>query len=291
MVGRRWLIRSLGACAGSAGLAGLAGCTSAAATLGGVLIPRSGYRVYDGFAYGDDARQRLDVYRPDGLAAPGKVVVFFYGGSWRSGARGAYRFVGEALASRGFVVVIPDYRLYPQVRFPAFVEDGARAVGWAHERIGAFGGDGTRIFVMGHSAGAHIAALLAIDRRYLRADGVPAAGIAGLIGLAGPYAFDPLAYDISRDVFAGADDPAATRPLALVSGDEPPALLLHGADDRVVLPVNSQALAASLRAHGGETEWIAYPDTGHIDLIVALASPFRRRGGVRDRIASFIDRH
>lgn len=292
MPARRRLLR------GAAMLAGAmlaAGCAPAAG-LGGLMIPRDGYRREAGLAYGDAPRQRLDVYRPDvsgadAVAAPAPVVVYLYGGSWRSGERGYYHFIGEALTSRGFVAVVPDYRLYPEVRFPAFVEDGARAVQWVRAHIAGFGGDPGRIFLMGHSAGAHIAALLAVDRGYLDSVAVPHAAIRGLIGLAGPYAIDPGAYRFTRKVFAGIEDARTVQPAALVSGDEPPALLLHGLDDRVVPPDNSRAFAQRLQAHGRPAESVEYADTGHIDLVLALGHPFRRPGGIRDRIAAFIAAH
>lgn len=265
-----------------------------AAALGGLVIPRHGHHVERGLAYGDDPRQRLDVYRPaaatHAATLPAKVIVYFYGGSWRSGERGYYRFVGEAFASRGFVVVVPDYRLYPDVRFPAFVEDGAQAVRWVYDHIAGFGGDGQRVFLMGHSAGAHTAALLAVDGRYLASAGVPAAAIRGLIGLAGPYAIDPDQYRLTRAVFAGSADRRTAQPTALVTPTAPPALLLHGADDRLVSSANSEAFAEALRAHGGCAESVILADAGHIDLVLALGHPFRRQGGIRDRIAAFIDR-
>jgi acetyl esterase/lipase len=273
-----------------AGVLVLAGCAPAA-SLGGLMIPTTGHRLEAGITYGDDPRQRLDVYRPDGVTEPVAVVVFLYGGSWRSGERGYYRFIGEALTSRGFVVVVPDYRLYPQVRFPAFVEDGAQGVRWVHGNIARFGGDPGRIFLMGHSAGAHIAALLAVERRYLEAVQVPPTAIRGLIGLAGPYALDPSAYRFTRKVFAGIEDPRIVQPAALVSGDEPPVLLLHGLDDRLVPADNSRAFAANLAAHGRSAESLEYAETGHIDLVLALGHPFRRPGGIRDRIAAFITAH
>lgn len=285
---RRRLLRLM---SGLAGLAALAGCAPAAATLGGLFIPRDGLRVDQGLAYGPEARHRLDVYRPEAIEASAKVVIFFYGGSWRSGERGYYHFVGEALASSGVIVVVPDYRVYPEARFPAFVEDAARAVRWVADNIAGFGGDERRLFLMGHSAGAHIAALLVVDPAFLAAAGVPADAIAGLIGLAGPYAFDPTAYRSTRAVFAGLADVRRAQPAALVAAAGPPVLLLHGLDDRVVRPDNSRALAAGLRAQGGVVEVVEYAETGHIDLVVALGHPFRRPGGIRDRIADFIDRH
>ncbi|HZK82849.1 MAG TPA: alpha/beta hydrolase, partial [Humisphaera sp.] len=150
-----------------------------------------GYLRTANIAYGDQPRQSLDVYRPRGAAANGRVVVFFYGGEWSAGKKADYRFAADALVSKGFVVVLPDYRLHPQVTFPAFVEDGAKAVRWTHDNISRFGGDPTHIYLMGHSAGAQIAALLTLDRHYLADVGLDTSVIRGTAGLSGPYYFFP----------------------------------------------------------------------------------------------------
>jgi acetyl esterase/lipase len=272
----------------------LSGC-AAVPLLNRVLVPDEGFALTRGIAYGEAARQQLDVYVPSGAgraeAAPAKVVVFLYGGGWKSGSRDYYRFVGEAFASRGYVTVIPDYRVYPEVRFPTFVEDAARAVDWVTGNIGRFGGDADAIFLAGHSAGAHIAALLATDERYLVEAGVDPGVIAGLVGLAGPYAFDPFRYDSTRAVFAGLDGPEPMQPVTFVDAKVPPMLLLHGADDTTVYPVNSRKMAEAIEAAGGQVERIEVPDTGHVGVVLALASLFREKGGILDRIDRFIARH
>jgi acetyl esterase/lipase len=147
----------------------------------------SGVEVHPGQHYGPLARQGVDVYTPKQAAEqPRAVVIFFYGGGWQTGSKGEYRFAGEALAAQGFVAVVPDYRVYPEVRFPLFLEDGAGAVRWVHDHIQEFGGDPQRVFLMGHSAGAHIAAMLALDPRYLAAQGLAPKDLRGFIGVAGP---------------------------------------------------------------------------------------------------------
>ncbi len=250
-----------------------AGCSPLSVLNAGV--PADGYTVETDIAFGAAERQRLDLYLPADPAPDGTVVVFFYGGSWKRGDRGDYRFMGEAFASRGYVTVIPDYRLYPQVTFPAFVEDGADAVAWVRRRIARHGGNPDRIVLAGHSAGAHIAALLALDRRYLDDVGVPPSAVRGLIGLAGPYAFDPLRYGSTRPIFAAATDPFATRPINFVRPDAPPALLLHGGRDTVVRPVNSESLARALRASGVPARHVPIPDAGYIRILLNFAAPFR----------------
>lgn len=258
-----------------------------------LLVPRTGWTLNSGVAYGPDERQKLDIYRPsatgstEAFAAPAPVIVFLYGGGWRNGSRQFYRFVGEALTRRGFVVAIPDYRLYPEVRFPTFVEDAAAAVLWVSRHAGEFGGDPTRLVLMGHSAGAHIAALLASDRHYLRA--LPEHHLRAFIGLAGPYAIDPLDYDDTRPVFAPASA-ETTKPLALVRGCEPPMLLLHGTTDATVEPINSERLATAVTEQGGEAKAILLPGTGHMGIILAFAAPFRRNGGIADLVTAFASR-
>lgn len=248
----------------------LSGC-SGLASLNAVLLDQD-YPIVSGIAYGSHARQKLDIHMPtgpkDGAARP--VILFFYGGAWKNGDRDDYRFVGEALVRRGYIVVVPDYRLYPEVRFPAFVEDGAKAAAWVRGNIAAKGGDPDRIYLAGHSAGAHLAALLAYDRRYLEADTVPQAAIAGLIGLAGPYAFDPAAYRSTRPVFASAGQIEDTQPIRFVTSEAPPALLLHGEADGTVLPVNARELAETLEENGVPVRLVTYPETGHIALLLAF---------------------
>lgn len=260
-------------------------------TILNAAIPEDGYVSHDGIAYGPETRQKLDVHIPVDATQPASVVIFFYGGSWKRGDRASYRFIAEALTSRGYVTVIPDYRVYPDVRFPAFVEDSAAAVGWVREHIEVFGGDPDRIFLMGHSAGAHIAALLTLDQRYFAEVDVPGTAVRGVIGLAGPYAFDPLQYRSTRPVFIDWPDPEATRPITFVDGQKLPFLLLHGKDDTTVYPVNSEALASRLRATGGSARTVEYTDLGHVGIVLAMAKPFRGRAPVLDDTSGFIDSH
>ena len=226
-------------------------------------------------SYGDDARQRLDVYAPRG-ADHRPIVIFFYGGSWSTGKKSEYAFVGAALAERGYVTVIPDYRVYPEVRFPAFVEDGARAVAWIQRHAGDFGGDPDRLVLMGHSAGAHIAALLALNPAYLAAAGVRPHSIAGLIGLSGPYALDPNT-DQLRAIFGAPYIPGDWQPVRFASRAAPPTLLLHGTDDEVVYCAHTKKLRDALLLQGAEVETHLYPRRGHADTIASfsLAARFR----------------
>lgn len=275
--------------AGSALLA-LAGCSGA--TLLNAVVPTSGYRLRADLAYGTLPEQRLDVYMPRAAwTGPGvrPTVVFVYGGRWESGDRGMYKFVAEALASRGWVAVIPDYRKYPAVRWPAFVEDCADAVEWTGQHAGEWGGSAGRIVLMGHSAGAHIASLLALDPRY--AARMPSLSRpAGVVGLAGPYDFLPLTDADLQDMFATAADLRDTQPITYVHAGAAPMLLLHGDDDQTVKLRNTIHLAAALRAVSSPVEEIHYPGIDHVRMVAALAWPFRGRYRVLDDIARFVER-
>jgi acetyl esterase/lipase len=237
--------------------------------------------------YAGKARQTLDVCRPvHAVGAP--VVVFFYGGAWRSGNKGLYRYVAKALARRGYVAVVPDYRIYPEVCYPEFLEDGALAVRWVKDNIGRFGGDPDKVFLKGHSAGAHIAAMLALDARWLQKVGLsPRFDIAGLIGLAGPYDYMPLRDEILKTIFGGADRPE-TQPISHVSPGAPPALLITGSDDRLVEPGNSTRLAARLRAAGNAATVRTYRRVGHYVIVAALAPLLRPLVPVLRDVDAFI---
>ena len=223
-------------------------------------------------AYGDGARHRLDVFHPR-RADGAPVIVFFYGGRWESGDKAMYRFVAATLAVRGYVVVVPDYRLYPQVRFPEFLADAARALRWTRDNAASFGGDPARLFTMGHSAGAYIAAMLALDGQWLNAVGLEAEStVAGVIGLAGPYDFMPVRDPVLVDIFGGNDEPH-TQPIAFAEGRKPPVLLLTGDTDRAVEAGNSRRLADRLRSHGNDATVLAYRRLGHLTIMAGLA-PF-----------------
>ncbi len=203
-------------------------------------------------------RQKLDVYSPKGEARDLPVVVFFYSGSFQSGRRKDYRFVGEALTARGFVAVIPDYRVYPEVKFPTFIEDGASAVSWARNHIDRFGGDPSRLFLLGHSAGAYIAAMLALNPRYLAQVDLSSSDLRGFIGLAGPYDFLPLNNSKMFKIF-NSYDTVETQPINFVTASAPPSLLLHGAKDKIIRPRNTESLAERLREANRPVVATIYP--------------------------------
>jgi acetyl esterase/lipase len=275
------LVGTLGACSG---LSVVNAVSPAGATRLAAAIP-----------YAAGERRMLDVYMPSATpdtgagakAAP--VIVFFYGGNWVSGKRDDYAFVGRALAARGFVVVIPDYRLYPQVRYPDFLIDSAQAVAWAERTIVQYGGDPRRIYLMGHSAGAYNVAMLALDGRWLGREGLRPASLRGWIGLAGPYDFLPIENRTTRPVFDYPDTPLDSQPANHVDAKAPPALLIAPRNDGTVDPVrNTGGLATRLRAAGVPVRERYYDGVSHPTLVVSLSSTLRRLAPTLDAVTDFV---
>ena len=246
-----------------------AGCSPL--TVVNSIAPDDGFEVRKGVPYGPHPRQKLDIYEPLAPDADAPVIVFFYGGSWRNGERGKYRFVGQALSDRGYTTVIPDYRLYPEVRYPEFVEDGAAAAAWVSKNISQAA---QGIVLLGHSAGAHLAALIVLDERYLEAAQLDQESITGMIGLAGPYAFEPQKFRRFKDIFATAVPPEVSQPIHYARAGAPTLLLVHGTNDTTVLPVHSEMLEERIREEGGQVEMIDLQDVGHYSIILALSEPF-----------------
>ena len=243
-------------------------------------------------AYGPLPRQRYDAYRPPGTPprAGWPLVVFFYGGSWNRGERADYRFVGEALAARGMLVLVADYRLYPEVTYPYFLHDCAAAVAHALAQARSLGADPGRVFVMGHSAGAYNAAMLALDPRWLRAAGREPAELAGWIGLAGPYDFLPITNPDARPVFHHPDVPLDSQPIRhAAAAPGLPVFLCAAARDDLVNPVrNTRGLAAALQAAGRPLTLRLYDRVNHMTLVGAFAAPLRWLAPVLDDVAGFV---
>ena len=254
------------------------------------LTPSQTYDKTTGIAYGDDPRQKLDVYVPRHALAGAPVVVFFYGGSWNSGSRDDYTFVGEALASRGIVAVVADYRLYPQVRYPLFLEDSARAVAWTRTHICEFSGNAQRMYLMGHSSGGYNAAMLALDANLLGAVGMSPKDLRGWIGLAGPYDFLPIENPDVRPVFFWPLSPPQSQPINHVSRGAPPALLIAASRDDLVDPArNTAGLARKMRKVGVSVQDLYYSRPSHITLVATLSRPLRGLAPVLDQVVGFIE--
>ena len=262
-------------------------------------VPSDTYRSAVDLAYGNHPRQKVDVYMPSqqladkALAAGGApMVVFFYGGSWSSGDRADYRFVGEALAAQGMVVVVADYRLSPEVRYPVFLQDSALATRWAFDNAQKYGADPTRIFVMGHSAGAYNAAMLALDKRWLGGAGLSPARLAGWIGLAGPYDFLPIGDRKTQVAFEWPGTPPDSQALFHASSASPPALLLAPEKDSLVNTQRSTVgMAQRLQSNGVRVESELYDSVSHVSIVATMASVLRSRAPVLERVTGFVKRN
>jgi acetyl esterase/lipase len=248
-----------------------------------------GVTITQDLAYEDGPRHRLDVYAPPLSEAHAPVVVFFYGGGWRIGMKQWHRFIGTALASHGMLVIIADYRQYPEVTFPAFMLDAASVVGWARTNATRFGGDPHNLFLMGHSAGGQIVTLLALDPTYLQTVGLTPADLCGVIGLAGAYDLHPA--DPAEFPAIPAADWAQSRPINHVTSSAPPMLLLAGDADTVIEPGNTLRFADRLRAAGASVTVVEYPEIDHMALMEALALPLTFLAPVRAASLAFIAQH
>ncbi len=270
-----------------------AGCSKLAFLAVNVPASFGAYERVADVAYGDDPRQRLDVYRPRGAALARRggalpLVVFWHGGRWTFGEKADYRFVGAALAEQGYVVAVPNYRHYPNVKLEGFMQDAALAARWAEAHARDYGAREDGLYLMGHSAGAHMAALLTLDTRYFTAAGGQPT-IAGLIGLSGPYDFLPFTDDDTRDMFGPPARYAESQPINFARADAPPALLVHGLSDSTVWPKNTRNLATALHAHGVPVHLRLYPHATHADTVGAISSTVRGRAPTLADVVAFID--
>jgi acetyl esterase/lipase len=274
------------------GLTAMAGSLASACSplsLFATFTPKDAAKVpLQGVAYGAGSRRKLDVFAPPGATGTEPVAVFFYGGSWDSGRRGDYAWAGRAIAAQGFLTVVPDYRIFPEVTFPDFLDDCAQAVRWTVDNAAGLGGDPRRIVLVGHSAGAYNAAMLALDPRYLTAAGTDPKAIRAFAGLSGPYDFLPLDGPITRRTFGQASDLPSTQPALYARADAPAAFLATGEADTTVYPRNTRKLAAALREAGAKVEERHYPGLDHADTVLALSRPFRTKAPMLGQMTAFL---
>lgn len=236
-------------------------------------------------AYAAGENHTADIYRPS-AAAPSPVVVFLYGGGWRSGAKDGFAYLGAAFARRGFVTVIPEYRHFPAASLSEILTDNAAAVSWTLAHAGEFGGDPRRVVLVGHSSGAWAAAMLGLDPAWLGRAGTSPDALAGIVGLAGPYEVSALTDPRDLQVFAGSDP--ALQPVQHAAGPHPALFLLTGADDLDVKPAGTAALARRLREAGDPPQVQVYPGLGHVQIALALTFPFSLQSAVMDDVARFV---
>ena len=243
-------------------------------------------KVGNGIAYADGPRHKLDVYAPEARGPAAPVVFFIYGGGWNRGERGEYEFVGRALASRGFVAVIADYRLVPEVKYPEFLEDSAKALRWVQDNIAQYGGDTNRLFLAGHSAGAYNATMLALDPSFMREYGVTMP-ILGVAALSGPYDFYPFEYGEVQNAFGSAPSPEGTQPINLITSATPPMYLATGTTDPIVRMQNTERFAQKLQASGVWVTTRYYEGFGHMEPVLSIGALWRWRMPVLDDMVAF----
>lgn len=219
--------------------------------------------------YGDLDAQKLDIYTPKAQTSPPPVVIFFHGGRWTFGNKSQYKFVGMTLAELGYMVVIPNTRLYPEVKFPIFIEDAAKSIAWVHSNIASYGG-GQELFVAGHSSGAHMAALIVADQSYLEAFGLSVDIINAFAGMSGPYDFEPKAPEL-KDMFGPPSQYPQMAVTNFIDGNEPPMLLIYTNEDETVHIRNLELLKAGIERANGKVETIIYSSGGHAATVGAFS--------------------
>ncbi|HEY8569873.1 alpha/beta hydrolase [Microbulbifer sp.] len=267
----------------------LSACSSGAFFLANLPVKFARPEVHRDISYGPQPWQKLDIYLPEETSAPAPVLVFFYGGRWSFGKKEQYAFVAKTFADAGYIVVLPDYSKYPAVKFPVFVEDAAKAVAWTHDHIHLYGGDTSRFYISGHSSGAHMGALVAANPEYLKTEGKPLSIVTAFAGLAGPYDFVPEAEDL-KDIFGPPNNYPNMQVPTFVRGDEPPMLLLHGADDKDVIQRNLNRLRDKIEKSGGAVEAHIYDDVDHIDMIGSLSWLLEFKAPVERDMLEFFER-
>ncbi|MDE2384575.1 MAG: alpha/beta hydrolase [Alphaproteobacteria bacterium] len=255
-----------------------------------LLVPKDGEarRIASGIAYGAGPRQKLDLYAPRAPeTGPWPVVVFVHGGSWSSGNKNAYAFVGRALAAQGFLALVISYRLHPRHPYPAFVEDTAQALAWATRHAAEHGGDTSALFALGHSAGAYNVAQAVLDMAHFEKLGIAAPPLRAVATLAGPFDFLPLDSPISTEVFGRVPNLPATQPINHAGSHAPEFLILHGAADTTCLPRNSISLDQSLREAGAKSTLKIYDGIGHAAIMLAMAKPLRHMAPTLEDVTGF----
>lgn len=271
-------------------------CTTVSLTLVNTLARMSSYQVYQDLSYGEHQLNSLDVYVPEEILKDSQsafpVVVFFYGGCWggcETRSKEDYVFVAQALTEHGYIAVLADYRLYPEVKFKQIMNDAAHSVEWVKDNIAQHGGDADSIFLMGHSAGAHLAAMLVLDESYLNKQSYQS--IKGLVGLAGPYDFLPFTKEYQKALFGPKESYLLSQPINFVEGTEPPLLLLYGNEDEVVFPRNIKNLTAKVKQLGGQVEAKIYNDIDHFSILGALSIPYQQKTAILGDIIQFLDHY
>lgn len=268
----------------------LSACSSASFFVANLPATLSDTHRYQDIAYGEKEWQKLDIYMPKTVTKVAPVLVFFYGGRWTFGNKEQYAFAALPFVQKGYIVVIPDYAKYPAIKFPDFVRDAARSVSWVHDNIGQYNGDKTRLYVAGHSSGAHIGALVAADPEYLKEFGQGRDIITAFAGLGGPYDFIPEEEDL-KDMFGPPERYSRMQVPTFIDGKEPPMLLLQGADDQDVIQRNLDRLRDKIEKKDGVVETKIYPGINHVEIVGALSWLWHNKAPVREDMLNFFETH
>ena len=265
-------------------------CSSASFFVANIPVHFSEAEVSSDISYGDKETHKLDIYTPKNLEGKAPVLVFFYGGRWTFGNKEQYAFAALPFLEKGYIVVIPDYSKYPDVKFPEFVKDAALAVAWVHDYIGEYKGDPKRLYLSGHSSGAHLAALVTTDQKYLKEHGKSRSIVTGFSGLAGPYDFIPEDKDL-QDMFGPPANYPNMQATSFIDGLQPPMQLLHGADDKDVIQRNLNRLRDKITQEGGVVETKIYPGIDHKEIVGALTWVWHDKAPVADDMLDFFERN
>jgi acetyl esterase/lipase len=236
---------------------GGAGANALRSTSDVTILKDIAYRGGESF---DKDKHILDLYIPKG-EKNFPVIFFVHGGAWMVGDKTATAQVGMVYAQRGIGVVNVNYRLFPGVSYPRFAEDVARAFSWTVDNIKDYGGDPDNIFVMGHSAGAHLAALVSTNDRFLKKHGLSPNDIVGTIGVSGAYRIQKGFYP---RVFAGGSDVRKdASPYNHVSGSTPPFLLLFATADMQEAPPQAREMHDQLRSKNVPSRLVKCENRNH----------------------------
>lgn len=263
-------------------------CSSASFFVANMPVAFSDSKRHENISYGEYQWQKLDIYVPKNISKPAPVLVFFYGGRWSFGTKEQYAFAALPFVEKGYIVVIPDYSKYPDVKFPVFVQDAAKAVAWTHDHIGEYNGDKERLYLSGHSSGAHLAALVSADPQYLKSYSKSRNIITAFAGLAGPYDFIPEDDDL-KDMFGPPENYSNMQVPSFIDGNQPPMLLLHGADDTTVIQRNLNRLRDKIGQKGGAVETKIYPGIDHKEIVGALSWVWHDKAPVGDDMIAFFE--
>lgn len=254
------------------------------------VVPKDegSHRVAKDIAYGANARQTYDLYAPKKPKGDLPLIVFYYGGGWYAGDKSLYSFVGRALAALGYLVAVPDYRLYPEVRYPDFLSDCALAFEYIRQNARAHGGNPNKIALMGHSAGAYNAVMLALDDHYLKLSDDANSPLRAVIGISGPYDFYPFDVKASQQAFGAWPRPEETQPISYARTLKTQFLLMQSRDDEVVGMRNLTSLEAKLKAVNTPVETRLYDKINHQDMIACLSKPLRHKASVLADVKAFL---